>query len=319
MGKCSVCRTHLNFSHRDELAKRLDLRRRSQQWDVPGPLPGRLANSATAHPQGPQAIGLVRRSPQPVNALVRRIASSTLGLLPVRVQRGVARGARWTLFPYSSYWRGTHEPLVQQTIENLGNGDILGWNCWDLGAHFGLYSIALALRCGPKGSVAAFEPNPASFTRLERHRRMNGIPWLRTYQAAASDRTETTELLTYGQTDTTSAHLFYEGETRNSECTPIAIRSLRLDELAESGELRAPQFVKIDVEGHGHKALEGMKGTLAKSRPTLIVAFHSNLEVDGVLEILRALDYRWTPIAADPTPPKSMVGGDYLFTPLARA
>jgi hypothetical protein len=105
------------------------------------------------------------------------------------------------------------------------------------------------------------------------------------------------------------------GDAGKSLCALITIRSLR----PENGELRAHQFVKIDVEGHGHKALEGMKGTLAKSRPTLIVAFHSNLEVEGVLGILRALEYRWTPIAADPTPPESMVGGDYLFTPLARA
>jgi len=50
-----------------------------------------------------------------------------------------------------------------------------------LGAHFGLYSVALALRVGPEGQVAAFEPNPVSFARLERHRRMNGLDRLKTY------------------------------------------------------------------------------------------------------------------------------------------
>lgn len=64
---------------------------------------------------------------------------------------------------------------------SLGGGNISGWNCWDLGAHFGLYSVALALRVGPEGQVAAFEPNPVSFARLERHRRMNGLDRLKTY------------------------------------------------------------------------------------------------------------------------------------------
>lgn len=112
---------------------------------------------------------------------LRSLVGSTVGLLPVTIRRGAAQGTRWTLFPWSSYWRGTHEPEVQAAIMSLGGGDISGWNCWDLGAHFGLYSVALALRVGPEGQVAAFEPNPVSFARLERHRRMNGLDRLKTY------------------------------------------------------------------------------------------------------------------------------------------
>jgi len=250
-----------------------------------------------------------------MNAHLRRIVSSSVGLVPVRVRGGVAKGARWTLFPWTSYWRGTHEPEAQRAIEGLGNGDIIGWSCWDLGAHFGLYSIALSLRVGPTGQVAAFEPNPASFARLERHRRMNRITWLKTYQAAASDSAGEAELLTYGELDSTSTHLRYDGETRNSSNAPIAIRTLRLDDLVASGELRAPNFIKIDVEGHGHKALEGMKEAVAKSRPTLIVAIHSPPEADGVLGILKGLGYRWTAITAPASDNLALVGGDYLFSP----
>jgi len=184
-----------------------------------------------------------------------------------------------------------------------------------LGAHFGIYSIALSLRTGPTGQVAAFEPNPASFARLERHRMMNGLTWLKTYQAAASDQTGDAELLTYGELDSTHTHLRYEGEVRSDQSAPVAIRSLRLDDLVDSGELRAPQFIKVDVEGHGHRALEGMRATIAKSRPALIVAFHSRQEVDGVLGVLRPLGYNWAPIAPQSPNSGSMIGGDYLFTP----
>ncbi|MSU65186.1 MAG: hypothetical protein EXS38_03585 [Opitutus sp.] len=64
----------------------------------------------------------------------------------------------------------THEPAMQAVLLGLGGGDIRGWTCWDLGAHFGLYSVGLARRVGPAGQVAAFEPNPISFARLQRHR-----------------------------------------------------------------------------------------------------------------------------------------------------
>jgi FkbM family methyltransferase len=200
-------------------------------------------------------------------------------------------------------------------IGRLGGGSILGWSCWDLGAHVGYYSVALARRVGAGGQVAAFEPNPRSFERLERHRRMNRLPWLKTYQAAVSDETGMSELLTYGDLGSTSTHLRHDGETESAASAPIAVRSMRLDDLVGNGELRAPQFVKVDVEGHGHRALAGMRGAVAASRPVLIVGFHSEREVEGVLAVLGPLGYRWEAIGEPIGDAAIRVGSDYLFTP----
>lgn len=200
-------------------------------------------------------------------------------------------------------------------MADLGSGDISGWSCWDLGAHFGIYSIGLALRVGPSGQVAAFEPNPASFARLERHRRMNRLGWLKAYQAAVSNTLGTSELYTYGDLGSTSTHLPYPGEAGNPSAKPIAIKTVRLDDEVGAGRLREPQFVKIDVEGHGGAALEGMKGTLSRSKPTIIMAFHSTEEVERSLAVLTPLGYEAQPIVTPQAEAKSMVGGDYLFLP----
>jgi FkbM family methyltransferase len=249
-----------------------------------------------------------------MNPRLRRLISATAGQLPVTIRSGIAKGARWTLFPWTSYWRGTHEPAIQQALGQVGGGNIRGWSCWDLGAHFGLYSVALAIRVGDRGEVAAFEPNPESFARLTRHKAMNRLPWLKIYEMAASDKTGSSELLTYGELDSTSTHLRYEDEAASVDSKPIGIRTLRLDDEVEAGRLRAPQFVKIDVEGHGHKAVEGMRGTLAKSKPTMIIAFHSSEEVAGVTAILKPLGYARSAIVTPPSDPDSLIGGDYLFT-----
>lgn len=250
-----------------------------------------------------------------MNPRLRRFAASTVGLIPVRVRGGAAKGALWTLYPWTSYWRGTHEPAVQHAIQGLGKGDIKGWSCWDLGAHFGIYSIALARLVGPTGQVAAFEPNPESFARLERHRRLNRLAWLKTYQAAVSDSSGDAKLMTYGDLDSTSTHLKYDDENENKESLPISVRILKLDDLVGSGELRPPQFIKIDVEGHAHHAVQGMRASLAASRPTLIVAFHSEAEVEGVLGVLGPLGYCSEPIAPNPSDPGTMIGGDFVFSP----
>jgi FkbM family methyltransferase len=246
---------------------------------------------------------------------IRRILGDTVGRIPVRIRRGIAKGARWTLFPWTAYWRGAHEPAVQEAIGQLGNGSISGWCCWDLGAHFGYYSVALALKVGPEGQVVAFEPNPHSNDRLNIHRRMNGLAWLKTYRFAVSDQTGTAELLTYGGVGSTDAHLPYEGETLGAVTKPITISTLRPDDLVERGEIRSPQFVKIDVEGHGHRALLGMQRSISTSRPFLIVAFHSMPEVEGVVGILEPLGYVWKPLDGYPSDRQTMVGRDYLFTP----
>jgi FkbM family methyltransferase len=249
------------------------------------------------------------------NAAGWLMRSSPLGLFPVRVRSGVAAGARWTLYPWTSYWRGTHEPSLQGALISLGGGDIAGWSCWDLGAHFGLYSIGLARRVGPRGQVAAFEPNPVSFARLKRHRDMNQVTWLHLYAAAVSDQGGVAELFTYGDLTTTTTHLPYEGEPRLAHVVPLAVPTLRLDDLVKRGELRLPRFVKIDVEGHGHRALAGMRETLAAARPIILAGFHSPSEVAGIMNVLPALGYRWREVSGTAVDPEVQVGGDYLFTP----
>ena len=235
------------------------------------------------------------------------------------VRRGIAAGARWTLFPWSSYWRGTHEPALQTALVELNGGDIRGWSCWDIGAHFGLYSIGLARRVGPAGEVAAFEPNPVSFNRLERHRDLNRLKWLKLYCAAASDQSGSADLFTYGDLGTTTTHLAFDGEPHTAAAETLQVRTVRLDSLVAAREIRAPQFVKIDAEGHGHRVIAGMRETLQKSRPHLSMGFHSPAEVTGTMSVLTPLGYRWVAIGAAGESPPIQVGGDYLFTPVGRA
>ncbi len=232
---------------------------------------------------------------------------------PVRIRSGIAQGARWTLFPWTSYWRGNHEPAVQNFLVGLGGGDVRGWCCWDIGAHFGLYSVGLARRVGETGEVAAFEPNPRSYARLARHARMNRLGWLKLFPLAASDLDGMAELLTYGDLGTTTTHLPYEGESV-SGAGAISIRTCRLDTLLDRGTLRPPRFVKIDAEGHGHRVLAGMARTIENHRPIILVGVHSPTETVGVLAALRPLGYSHRPVTGDELTAVTS-NGDYLFTP----
>jgi FkbM family methyltransferase len=176
------------------------------------------------------------------------LGRTPLAYIPVRVRAGMAKGARWTLLPTSAYWRLGPEPEVEQAI--LQVGDLRGAACWDLGTHFGIFTIGLAFAVGPEGQVAGFEPDPASFARCQRHVRMNQLNQVKLFNTAASETSGTADLLLYNGQGTTASHLAYPGEGGKG-AVRLQVNSVRLDDLVEAGEIRPPQLIKVDVEGHG--------------------------------------------------------------------
>lgn len=244
--------------------------------------------------------------------LHRLLALPPISRLPVRVRGGIATGARWSLYPLSSYWRGTHEPEIQQRL--LSIWDWTGRNAWDLGAHYGLFAIGLARLTGPAGRVAAFEPNPASFARLHLHAERNPMPWLRLFPQAASDRTGFAPLVHEPGDDTTTAHLPYDGEVLTPATPRLEIPTVRLDDLLVAGDLPPPHFIKLDVEGHGHRVLAGAARAIRDHRPVLLTGLHSPQEIDGIRALLIPLGYRPEP-ATPRTPATLSCGGDYFWHP----
>ena len=78
---------------------------------------------------------------------------------------------------------------------------------------------------------------------------------------------------------------------RQDACKEITVQTRRLDDY----DFRSVGLVKVDVEGHELKVLQGAEGTLRRNRPTLIVEAeerHRTHAVDSVVEFLAALGYR---------------------------
>jgi len=232
----------------------------------------------------------------------------------VHAHRGFNAGARWTLYPWTAYWQGRHEPIVSAALANFG--DLRGRVCWDLGAHYGYYAVGFAQRVGPTGQVLALEPLPSNFARLERHQRMNRLDWLNGFRAAASDRDGESELIVDPADGDTGGHLAYDANERARPGAPVLrIRTIRLDGLVERGAARLPDLIKIDVEGHGHLALAGAAESLRVARPTIVMAFHSRSEVDGTAALLAPLGYTWHALQVGPG--GGQQGGDFLLKPPA--
>lgn len=220
---------------------------------------------------------------------LRKFVRDFVGRCPVRVRRGLSRGAWWSLYPHSAYWRlGGNDSNVEAVLRE--HAARAGNTVWDVGAHYGIYAVGLARAVGPSGRVDAFEPDPVSLRRLSWHRRLNRLAHLHLHPVAASDEEGVARLFQYDDFGEPTSHLPYENET-TANVPSREIQKIRLDDYLRASHVASPNFVKIDVEGHGGPALAGMRQTLETARPKLLIAIHSPAEHNAVESILRDARY----------------------------
>jgi len=236
----------------------------------------------------------------PLRTAVSRVIGATpIGLIPVRVRQGPAKGARWTFGPFSAYWRlGGAEADVAAALARLPT--IKGIAFWDIGAHYGIHTVGVAMQAGSSGHVAAFEPDPGAFARLSRHVTMNKLTNVKLFQAAVSETSGAITLYTPGRLGSANSHIRHNPQDDMSATPSVIVKTVALDELVASGQIRKPNIIKVDVQGHGHKALRGAARTIADSLPIIAFSNHSDMERDGTRALLEPLGYRPVNLSGEP-------------------
>jgi FkbM family methyltransferase len=203
---------------------------------------------------------------------IRRVAKSCAVVLlgretkPRTIVRGLAAGYRICVSPAEnlSYLMGTAEPHLQRAIKRyVGAADTV----YDVGANIGYASLSLAKRVGPKGRVFAFEPLPRNVALLRRSVEDNNLANVEILEVAVSDINS--EALIRVSENPATASLVWHRE--NPSAVEIAVKTVVVDDLVETGRLPLPTFVKIDVEGAEGQALRGMRGMLVKARPVIFL------------------------------------------------
>jgi FkbM family methyltransferase len=147
---------------------------------------------------------------------------------------------------------------------------------WDVGAHFGYYSL-LASRLARAGQCHSFEPNADNYWYLEHHARWNRLKNLTAFPCAIAAQNGVRK---FGGGGTGGGHL----DNGTAE-----VRARSVDSLVQSGDCRAPTFVKIDVEGAEVEVLRGA----TQCRPDIVcVATHGPELHSECGHQLSAQDYR---------------------------
>lgn len=202
-----------------------------------------------------------------------------LSPITVPVRQGPQKGTRWILSTSSHFWRGTFELENAASMQRwIRPGEV----AYDIGAHVGYFSVYMSRLVGSQGTVYAFEPRGINLRFLRRHLRINGCPNVVITEACVGDRSGAAKMETrQGGTGTA-----FVSDTGDLDVTMVCI-----DELVGGGQLPAPDYMKIDVEGAETKVLRGARRTLCEHRPRLIVATHSPELMDQCSQLLRDCGY----------------------------
>jgi FkbM family methyltransferase len=119
----------------------------------------------------------------------------------------------------------------------------------DLGAHTGLYSLAMSRAVGPAGTVLAVEAHPETFRRLCTNLRLNGATNVRPLQLGVADTRQSLRLLA-GTDGFVAASSFLAGAGEGIEVPAEPL----LDILREQG-VTAVAGAKFDIEGFEYRVL----------------------------------------------------------------
>ncbi len=182
------------------------------------------------------------------------------------------------------------EPGTKFLKNNLGNGDVF----LDIGANVGCYSLIASKIVGPEGQVHSFEPVLNVFERLQLNIQLNQLKNIIANRVAVFEKPGTLELFVSAKENAGMSSIFHhDTESGNIE----QVESITIDGYVEKMNIEKIDMIKIDIEGAELFALKGMRKTLLRFHPVIIMELseeiiQSNLAgKDEVVELLLSLNY----------------------------
>lgn len=216
----------------------------------------------------------------PLRPLGRAVANLPLAFGPrTRIVKlmGAGEGLRMRIdYRYQkSYAFGVYEPRMTSLLLSR----LTPRSCfWDVGGHVGYYSLLASRRVGPEGAVIAFEPLPENHATLIDNLAMNGISNVEVHGVALGDTSGTASLSPLGTTVLPAGATILppssiEGLRSPDLRQPIKVAMESGDALVRKG-IRPPTLIKVDVEGAEALVLDGLRDTLSRHRPEILIELH---------------------------------------------
>jgi FkbM family methyltransferase len=145
-----------------------------------------------------------------------------------------------------------------------------GQTAFDVGAHWGLYTVLLASLVGQRGRVFAFEPCPRVLVQLRRTVALLTNTTL--FEVGLSDRREDAPLSVPGDASMASF-----GPLPSAPLHKYIVATTSVEELIGDGRAVAPDFIKCDVEGAEGLVFRGARNLLDRTNAPVLLFEHNPL------------------------------------------
>lgn len=216
-------------------------------------------------------------------AIVRRLVKQFTKRFSIVMRSGALKGMRIVAVAGPKFLRDEYEPeFFRAFVAHLREGIVV----YDIGAHWGYYSLVASRAVGDTGRVIAFEPNPENVQVIRRNIEYNQINNIECLELAIGD--------------TCGKVLFDVGPDtgwgRISDTGKLEVECRTLDSLMDS--LPAPQLVKIDVEGAEEATIRGGMNLITQARPVLFIETHGDRRFQECHRLLSNLNYEMVDLGA---------------------
>ena len=164
----------------------------------------------------------------------------------------------------------------------------------DIGANYGIYTVAAASLVGSTGQVLSFEPCIDTFAILSRNVEINHLRNVRLFELALSSRDEKARLYHHAR----GADKFSLGRMGGNSLDFEEVVTRTLDTVL-GDEMTRLDFMKIDVEGAEELVLRGAERLINKHFPAILFEINPeaarNLDLDphGSWRVLNRWGYQF--------------------------
>jgi FkbM family methyltransferase len=169
------------------------------------------------------------------------------------------------LYLAGAYEKQDHDELIRA----IPHGGVFV----DVGAHIGIYTLAMARAAGPSGCVHSFEPNPATFERLRHHVLQNGLANVHLNQLAVGSTEGGAKLNAPTKENSGAASLLSTNMPARFEARPVEVQVTSLDAYCREHSVDRLDVIKIDCQGYELQVLEGGSNVLQRFRPRLLLEY----------------------------------------------
>lgn len=134
----------------------------------------------------------------------------------------------------------------------------------DIGAHIGKYALSVAKTVGKLGKVIAIEPHPTNYQFLQRNIAINNFGNIIALNVACWDRDGILKLFIGRESGLHSLK-------SNYGLGKVEVKAMSGDHILEKTSINRLDWVKIDAEGAECEVLHGLKKTIQRYKPKVIV------------------------------------------------